>query len=405
MKKLFLSFCLLVILFACNENKQEKKESEIEVKETSSAKNLKQFYIEIRANSDEDLAETDFSKLVLSYQGKVNQKKLEREFKDNKVIFEGEADPYDEIFIEYKYNVDNILYMKTGIGLVVEDTIVVDYNFSISEIDLGDEIDLVPQFDDQTIKQGKVNKQKNKMWSKLYDGLENLSYSWDILDSLNQAVFPDRRAQLFENYKKYINNSEHEILKAKYFSTLVNSTEFKKAEWLTLDDHQQLHLFFNQIDTALSDNCSYKTAENKLYSFTVQEGQLFDFKDFETKTLNGETTMVSDFFEKDKINIIYYWTSWCGPCHRFIQDFKDNYEKYEANDNYNLIFVNMDWQLKHWERTSNEYQIKWSNLYIGYDEDLMNYYQFRGFPSKFAYGNNNEKLEFDFEVIEDLLKN
>lgn len=405
MKKLFLSIITLVLLFACKENKQENNDTAIENQEASVAENLKPFYIEINANSDKDLAKTDYSELILSKEGKVNQKKLKAKFKDNQVVFEGFADPYDELYIEYKYNVDNILYMQTGIPLFVEDTILVDYDFSIREIDLGDEVDLVPQFNNQIVRNGDINKMNKSLWSKFREGLEGFTYSWDILDSLNQSVFPERRTKLLDNYEKYINNLEYEILKAKYFSSLVNSIEFDKTEWLTTHDLEKLNLLFNSIDTSLSENHSYKSAKNKLYSHAVQEGELFDFNDFETKNINGKSTMVSSYFEEDKINIIYYWTSWCGPCHRFIQDFKDNYPKYEANTEYNIVFVNMDREFSHWEKTTNQYKMNWKNLHIGYDEDLMSYYQFRGFPSKFAYGKNNEALEFDFEVIEELLKN
>lgn len=404
MKKLLVTYSILV-LFACKENKQENNETEIENKEASVAENLKPFYIEINANSEKDLAKTDYSELVLSKEGKVNQKKLKAKFKDNQVVFEGVANPDDELYIEYKYNVDNILYMRNWIGVFVEDTIVVDYDFSIREIDLGDEVELVPEFKNQVIRKGEINKMNKSLWPKLLEGLEGLTYSWDIVDSLNQTVFPERRAKLLENYEKYINNLEYEILKAKYFSSLVNSTEFEKTEWLTTDNLEKLNLLFNSIDTSLSENHSYKSAKNTLYSHTVVEGKLFDFKDFKTENINGKSTMVSSYFEEDKINIIYYWTSWCGPCHRFIQDFKDNYSKYEANTEYNIVFVNMDREFSHWEKTTNQYKMNWKNLYIGYDEDLMSYYQFRGFPSKFAYGKNNEAIEFDFEVIEKLLEN
>ena len=65
----------------------------------------------------------------------------------------------------------------------------------------------------------------------------------------------------------------------------------------------------------------------------------------------------------------------------------------------------MDRDVLHWNRTSDQYNMNnWNNAYLGYDEDLMFNYQFKGFPSKRVYDKNNQAMEFDFQQIEDMLK-
>lgn len=100
--KNFTPFILIAMLFlACKE----------EVKETNTSINLgtKPFYIEVEAVTDEDLSKTEHNTLVLSVNGQDFNKAIKRKFKDNKVIFEGTYSLPEQIYIEYLYNVENIL--------------------------------------------------------------------------------------------------------------------------------------------------------------------------------------------------------------------------------------------------------------------------------------------------------
>lgn len=85
--------------------------------------------------------------------------------------------------------------------------------------------------------------------------------------------------------------------------------------------------------------------------------------------------------------------------------FKANYSKYENNSDYHLVFINMDRNISDWKKITDEYNINWTNLYLGDINDIMHHYEFRGFPAKRAYAQNNQPIDLDFNVIEDLLEN
>lgn len=398
--KNFTPLILIAFLFlACKEKK--------EVKETNTSINLgtKPFYIEVEAITDEDLSKSEHNTLVLSVNGQDFNKAIKRKFKDNKVIFEGTYSLPEQVYIEYLYNVENILYMKTGIPLVLEDSIKVTYDYVISKKELGEgNFDLIPDFDNQQVVKGEDNQLNKELWVKLSEGLEGLTYSYDILDSLNAHIFPERRKKLFENYEKHFLNLENEPLKIKYLQQLVNKIEFKKKEWLSSAELVQLNRYFNELDTSYKDLNSYKLAENKLLSYTFEDDELIDFIDFSAYNTDEESLLISSYFDDSKTNIVYFWTSWCGPCHRFLENYKENYDKYAANSEYNIIFVNMDFAINTWQNTSDDYDMQWQNLYLGYDENLMFNYRFKGFPTKRVFNTKKQPIEFDFQEIDDLLK-
>lgn len=51
--------------------------------------------------------------------------------------------------------------------------------------------------------------------------------------------------------------------------------------------------------------------------------------DFSLITLDGEEVTLSQF--KDKVVILNFWASWCGPCHMEIPDFIKMYKKYKKD--------------------------------------------------------------------------
>lgn len=59
--------------------------------------------------------------------------------------------------------------------------------------------------------------------------------------------------------------------------------------------------------------------------------------DFDAKTVDGKTVTVSSLY-KDKVTLMNFWTSWCGPCRKHSMELIPIYEKYK-DYGFNVIGV------------------------------------------------------------------
>lgn len=366
----------------------------------------KPFYVEVIANSDLDLAKTKHKDLILSVDGQDFNKNSIRSFKDNKVIFEGTYDLPESASIEYKYNVENYTSFRIRIPLLFEkDSVKISFNFGTyqQEVDV-DEFHDVATFENTNVLNGKLNQLTREKQTKFYEMNGSYMWSWDIADSLNEVLYPKIRSQLLQFYEKDISNVEEEIVKVQILERLVHDYSFDKKEWLTADELNKLNLFYSELDTSLVDLVNYKRIDAKMNKLNGYSSSLVELMDFKVLDSDDKEGVLSSSFEERKINILYFWTSSCRPCHRFIQELKDEYRKYENNPDYHLVFVNMDRRIEDWEKVTNDYNIQWTNLYAGDINDIMYHYQFTGFPTKRAYNQNNKPIDFDFQIIDNLLK-
>ncbi|MFH1958271.1 MAG: redoxin family protein [bacterium] len=113
---------------------------------------------------------------------------------------------------------------------------------------------------------------------------------------------------------------------------------------------------------------------------------------------------------KNKIIIIDFWATWCGPCVAEIPRMKKLYSKYK-NKNVLFIGINLDKDKDKVISFCKENQIEWPQYYDGksWNSDLVRKWGIRGIPTLFALNKGNiiysvEARRNTEQIIEELIK-
>ncbi len=84
------------------------------------------------------------------------------------------------------------------------------------------------------------------------------------------------------------------------------------------------------------------------------------YKDFEGKTKDNQTVKLSSLMQPNKMTLIDFWASWCGPCRNAIPKVKAMQEKY--GDKLQVISCSVDEKEQNWRKAEAEEKMSWPQL-------------------------------------------
>jgi peroxiredoxin len=112
--------------------------------------------------------------------------------------------------------------------------------------------------------------------------------------------------------------------------------------------------------------------------------------DFALKNSKGETIRLSSF--EDKVIILNFWATWCGPCRREIPGFVDLYRKYNE-EGLEIIGVSVD--QNGWEAVKpfvENYKVNYPILMFNH-KVIGDYGGIRGIPTTFIIDRKGKIVE------------
>lgn len=112
--------------------------------------------------------------------------------------------------------------------------------------------------------------------------------------------------------------------------------------------------------------------------------------DFALENTEGEIVRLSSFY--DKVVILNFWATWCGPCRQEIPDFINLYKKYN-DDGLEIIGVSVD--QNGWDAVKpfmERYKINYPVLMYNY-QVIMDYGGIQGIPTTFFINRKGEIVE------------
>lgn len=84
---------------------------------------------------------------------------------------------------------------------------------------------------------------------------------------------------------------------------------------------------------------------------------------------------------QDKLLLLDFWASWCGPCKKAIPELKQLYDKFHSMG-FDILSVSIDKDSNSWEKSLNEEKMPWKQVISSNGgKDVMNLYNFNLVPT------------------------
>ena len=110
------------------------------------------------------------------------------------------------------------------------------------------------------------------------------------------------------------------------------------------------------------------------------------FIDFTLQTNDGENVTLSEVIGKNKLTLVDFWASWCGPCRHENPVVKAAYEKYHELG-FEVVGISVDQDGDAWLQAVEEDQLPWTQVRDSENkvsQDYLIYY----IPSNFLFDQN-----------------
>jgi len=85
------------------------------------------------------------------------------------------------------------------------------------------------------------------------------------------------------------------------------------------------------------------------------------FIDFSMKTPDGKDLKLSDIVAKNKVTLVDFWASWCGPCRAEMPNVVNDYKNFKSKG-FGIVGVSLDNDAEAWKKAIKELGITWEQM-------------------------------------------
>ncbi len=115
--------------------------------------------------------------------------------------------------------------------------------------------------------------------------------------------------------------------------------------------------------------------------------------DFTMDGIDGKPVSAAKEFAKNKITVIDFWASWCGPCRQEMPSLVKTYNAYK-DKGLGIIGVSLDEDRNQWESAVREMGMTWTQVsdLQGWDNSAARKFEVQAIPFTVVVDNKGEIL-------------
>ncbi len=138
-----------------------------------------------------------------------------------------------------------------------------------------------------------------------------------------------------------------------------------------------------EMETAMTTESIYRT---DLKQYIADQERLevgHPFLDFTLKTADGQDVTLAEQIAKNKVTMIDFWASWCGPCRQENPTVKAAYEQFH-DKGFDIIGVSVDQDEAAWLKAVEQDGLLWTQV-RDVDNEAGKLYSVYAIPSNFLF--------------------
>ena len=193
---------------------------------------------------------------------------------------------------------------------------------------------------------------------------------------------------------KVIPNNIKLIKKYPYSIVLLDQLFRFKTNFRVNDLTTQLSYFDNDIKktTLFKRISNYTNSNTSIFNKSYPE-----FIDLENE--KGEIKSIGN--PKAKMNLIVYWSWWCGPCRKEIPFLRELYIKYK-DKGLTITSISIDPDKNKWFEALNIEKMEWEQLIVSPSNlnELLIHFEINSIPKSYLYDENDKLIDNPFGASE-----
>ena len=117
------------------------------------------------------------------------------------------------------------------------------------------------------------------------------------------------------------------------------------------------------------------------------------FVDFSGDTLEGVEVRLAVVQSENRLVLVEFWASWCGPCRVEIPHMKQAYARFR-DKGFEIVSYTVDEEREDWEDASAEEDLPWIDIGMGFETELAQAYSLRnlGIPRNYLVESSTGKI-------------
>ena len=189
-----------------------------------------------------------------------------------------------------------------------------------------------------------------------------VSYGIDSLMKGYSKATDEEKAKIEEVYNKYqgeVDAFEKAYMEANPTSLYTLSYLASEVGNLPIDEVEAKLAAFDTLPAYANNAVLNETKEVAALIKSLQPGN--QAPDFVQNDPDGKPIRFSDIYSKNKLTMIDFWASWCGPCRKFNPELVKIYHKYHKKG-FEILGVSNDSKHENWVKGIKDDKLVWPQV-------------------------------------------